>query len=160
MTDMVKALAHPDQPQATCAALEAQVKATVGAKLFTIMALDHDAQLARRCYSNMPEAYPTSAAKPMIQDAWAEQVIARQQPFVGNSIDALAEVFPDHPLIRSLGCESCLNIPIVIAGKVAGTLNCLHDAGYYTPERVRLAERVKEAGALALLLVASLERSQ
>lgn len=160
MTDIVKALADPDQPQATCAALEARVKATVGAKLFTIMALDHENQLAWRCFSNMPEAYPTSAAKPMIQDAWAAQVIDRKQPFVGNSIDALAEVFSDYPLIQSLGCESCLNIPIVIAGNVAGTLNCLHEAGHYTPERVRLAGGLMEAGALALLLVASLEKSQ
>lgn len=65
-------------------------------------------------------------------------------------------MFPDHELIQSLGCESCLNLPIIINGQLRGTLNCLHNAGHYTPDRVAAAEGLKPAGALALLLAESI----
>jgi hypothetical protein len=37
-----------------------------------------------------------------------------------------------------------------------GTLNCLHDAGHFTPERVAAAEALKAAGALTFLFTANL----
>lgn len=160
MTDMAEALAQPDQPLATFQALEARVQEAVGAKLFTLMTLDRTESLARRCYSNMPDAYPESGAKPMLGGAWADRVIDKQQVFVANSMDQLAEVFADYELIQSLGCESCMNIPIAVGGTVIGTLNCLHEAGHYTPERVAKADILKEPGAVALLLAASMEKNQ
>jgi GAF domain-containing protein len=76
---------------------------------------------------------------------------------VANSIEEIAAVFSDHELIRSLGCESCLNLPIVVGGIVIGTLNCLDEAGHYTPERVAASETLKQAGAVAFLLNSSLK---
>jgi hypothetical protein len=61
-------------------------------------------------------------------------------------------VFSDHEIIRSLGCESVINVPITIGGKVMGTINCLHEAGYYTRERVEASEALKLPGAVCLLL--------
>jgi hypothetical protein len=34
-------------------------------------------------------------------------------------------------LIVSLGCESAMNVPVVYAGRVLGTLNLLDAAGHY-----------------------------
>ena len=116
--------------------------------------------VARRNYSNMPEAYPVSGEKPRNLTKWSEQVEVAKQIFVANSIDEIAEVFPDYELIQSLGCESCMNIPIVVQDKVIGTLNCLHEAGHYTPQRVAAAEELKHAGALAFLLIAHLKGSR
>ncbi len=45
-----------------------------------------------------------------------------------------------------------MNVPIVVAGRVLGTLNCLNVAGHFTPERIAAAETLKEAGAIAFLL--------
>jgi transcriptional regulator with GAF, ATPase, and Fis domain len=154
---MIEALAAPNQPEAVFAALEAEVQATIGVKLFTLMTIHRDRNVARRSYSNMPDAYPTSGEKEMQPNAWSEQVEERQETFVANSIEDIAAVFSDADLIQSLGCESCINIPIVVAGQVIGTLNCLHDAGHYTPERVAASESLKSAGALAFLLAKSLE---
>ena len=39
-----------------------------------------------------------------------------------------------------------------VAGEVRGTINCLHEAGFYTPERVQAAEALKLPGAVCLLL--------
>lgn len=157
MTDMITALAQPDQPGATFRALETIVQDTIGARLFTTMLLDRARGVARRNYSNMPDAYPASGEKPMQQNAWSDLVERRQQTFVANSIEEIAAVFPDHDLIRSLGCESCINIPIVIGGEVLGTLNCLDVAGHYTAERVAASETLKQPGALALMLAVMME---
>ena len=61
-------------------------------------------------------------------------------------------MFDDFELIRSLGCESVINVPIVVDGDVLGTINCLHEAGFYTPERVAAADALKLPGAACLLL--------
>ena len=159
-SNLIDALAESNQPQSYLSALEKQVNDTVGVKLFTLMEIDHVRNVARRNYSNMPEAYPVSGEKPRNLTKWSEQVEVAKQIFVANSIDEIAEVFPDYELIQSLGCESCMNIPIVVQDKVIGTLNCLHEAGHYTPQRVAAAEELKHAGALAFLLIAHLKGSR
>ena len=160
MTVMTQALAAPDQPISAFKALETLVKDTIGAQLFTLMQIDHARGVAWRNYSNMPDAYPTNGEKPVQNNAWTDHVQKRHGTFVANSIDEIAAVFPDHALIQSLGCESCINIPVVIGGEVIGTLNCLHEAGHYTPDRVAASESLKEPGALAFLLSAALEKTK
>ena len=103
----------------------------------------------------MPDSYPPQGEKPRMHNRWSEVVVDRHETFVANSIDEIAEVFADHEMIRSLGCESCLNLPVVIRGRLRGTLNCLHKAGHYTPDRVAAAQSLKPAGALAFLLAES-----
>lgn len=142
------------QPEATFDALAKLVQDALQVRLFTVMELDHVRGVARRSYTNMPDAYPVSGEKPIRRDRWSEQIEGRHETFVANSIDEIAEVFPDHELIQSLGCESCLNLPIVLDGTVLGTLNCLDVAGHFTPERIVAAENLKPAGLLALLVAA------
>jgi len=156
MTDITEALAKAHQPDATYAAVEALVQETIGAKLFTIMEIDRDKCVARRSYTNMPDAYPATGEKPLRNDAWSEQVQDKRQTFVANTIEEIAAVFGDHELIQSLGCESCLNLPIEVGGSVIGTLNCLHEAGHYTADKVAAANSLKQSGALALLVAKAL----
>lgn len=144
-----------DQPLATYRALESIVDRTVGVMLFTMMEIDHHRGVAWRNYSNMPDAYPVSGEKPLQQNEWSNIVEAQQQTFVANTIEEIAAVFPDYELIQQLGCESCINVPIAIGGKVIGTLNCLNVAGHYTPERVEAAESLKTPGTLAFLVAMS-----
>ncbi len=158
MRDLAQAIADPNQPEAAYAALEALVDDTIGITLFTMMELDLGRGVARRTYSNMPEAYPSSGEKPMQPGKWSETVEGRHETFVANSIEDIAEVFADHELIQSLGCESCLNLPIVAGGKLLGTLNCLNVAGHFTPERVAAAETLKLPGAAVFLLAQSLKK--
>jgi hypothetical protein len=139
-------------PEAAFAALWALTRDVVGVKLFTIMTHDGRNGLAQRVYSNMPDAYPVSGTKPANETDWSRQVIRDKRTFVANDIEGIAAVFSDHELIKSLGCESVINVPIVVAGEVKGTINCLHEAGFYTPERVEAAEALKLPGAVCLLL--------
>lgn len=157
MTDIAAAAAEPNgQPETTYRALEELVDKTVGVKLFTLMEVDHDRDVAWRSYTNMPDAYPVLGEKPRIRNRWTDIVDGRHEVFVANTIEEIAEVFPDHELIQSLGCGSCVNMPVVIKGVMRGTLNCLHVAGHYTPERVQTMHGLKQAGALAFLLAESI----
>ena len=124
----------------------------IGAKLFTLMSFDFETSLAARFFSNMPDAYPVSGTKPVNTDHWATTVLIEKKVFVANTIAEIADVFPDHELIKSLGCESCINVPVVIGGTVAGTINILNEAGHYTPERIAAAEALKLPAALCFLL--------
>ena len=139
------------QPGDVCAALCEAAQELVGHQLFTLTTCDPATGEACRIYSNMPNAYPVSGRKPMDRTDWSKQVIERHQTFVANSIEAIAEVFPDHELINSLGCQSVINVPIVVASRVIGTINCLHETGHYTTERVALSEGMKLAGAVCFL---------
>ena len=135
-------------------ALQTLTEASVGAKLFTYMTVDMQAELARRAYSSDPVNYPASGTKPLRYDSWFDIVHKQRQYFVANSIDDIAKVFPDYELIDSLGCQSVVNMPVVIDGELIGTVNMLHEAGYYTPERVQMIRDVIAVPAKLAALVA------
>lgn len=152
-SSFTKSVAADDaDAQASFDALCKLTKEVVGVKLFTIMTHDARTGEAGRIYSNMPEAYPVSGTKPANETDWTRQVIGEKRTFVANDIESIAAVFDDHALIKSLGCESVINVPIIVGGKVLGTINCLHEAGFYTKERVEAAEALKLPGAVCLLL--------
>jgi hypothetical protein len=151
-TDFTKALAEAGQPQKALDALCALTETVVGVKLFTLMTYDGKRGYAQRTYSNMPEAYPVSGRKPANRTHWSTEVIEGRRIFVANTIEDIAKVFDDHELIRSLGCESVINVPVEIDGEVVGTVNCLHEAGFYTPERVAAAEAIKLPAQACFLL--------
>ena len=159
MTQMMTAMATTNQPRATFEALHQLVRETIGVKLFTLTQVDQSAGLASRIYSSLPDVYPVYGEKQIEPNSWTETVFGRHETFVANSIEDIALVFPDHALIGSLGCGSCTNIPIIIAGQVIGTLNCLHEASHYTADRIAMTEALKPQGALAFLLYASLQKA-
>lgn len=145
-----------NQPRATFEALCELAREIIGVKLFTLMTFDARSRGAQRIFSNMPDAYPELGTKPVNQTWWSDHVLDGHKTFVANDIGAIAEVFPDYELIASLGCQSVINVPIIISGAVSGTINCLDETGHYTPERVAASEALKLPGAAAFLLNQSL----
>ena len=149
--NFLNALAAPGQPEPVFAALDALVRREVGAKLFTVMSYDASTKMARRAYTSHASVYPAAGEKPLSEGAWSRTVIEQRLPFVANSIEAIAEVFPDHALIASLGCASVVNWPVQFDGAVIGTVNALDVAGHYTPERVTRFSALAPFCALAMV---------
>ncbi|WP_321832388.1 GAF domain-containing protein [Thalassovita sp.] len=135
-------------------ALSALTAATVGVKLFTIMTVDMEALLARRAYTNRPNAYPTSGTKPIVFDDWFQSVHKRHETFVANTLEDISKVFGDYELIGELGCGSVVNLPILNKGELIATINILHEEQFYTPQKVALAQEVLTLPALAALALA------
>jgi hypothetical protein len=125
------ALAEPGQPGATFAALDRAMGAAIGHKLFTVLLFHPSTGESERFYTNHPRAYPVGGRKALNPTAWAERVIHGKQPYIGSSAEDIRSVFFDHALIASLGCDAVLNLPVVFDGVLLGTINLLHEAGWY-----------------------------
>lgn len=155
LDDFTTALAAATTEEAAFDALCILTKATVGAKLFTVMTSDTDAMISRRAYTDDAVHYPTSGEKTIVMNRWFDQVLTRQESFVSNTLADIDTVFPDAELIGKLGCGSVVNLPIIVAGKVVATMNILHEEGYYTPERVAQIQQVLRLPAMAASAVAA-----
>ena len=148
------AIAEAKGGEAAFAALQALTQGTVGAKLFTYMTVDMENEVARRAYTSDPVSYPTSGTKPIRYDSWFDIVHKERRYFVANTIGDIAKVFPDYELINSLGCQSVVNMPVVLGGELVGTVNMLDVEGYYTPERVQLIREIVAVPAKLAAMVA------
>jgi hypothetical protein len=156
--EVAKALAGLDQaiavaktPEPIWSALQALAQAAVGAKLFTVMRVDFEKDVASRVHTSDPVSYAVSGTKPINRTRWFEIVHVERRPFVANTIAEIAEVFPDHETIRSLGCGSVINLPVVISDELAGTLNLLHEEHFYTPARIESAKALSLPAKAAFL---------
>jgi hypothetical protein len=145
------ALAAREQPGTTLLSLQALFRQEVGARLFTVMTFDPLTGQSQRVHSSHPKEYPVSGDKPLPMGLWSRTVVEERKMFVANTIEAIAEVFPDHELIRSLGCESVVNLPVAFADAVIGTVNLLDVSGHYTPDRIARIESLSPFAAAALL---------
>jgi hypothetical protein len=124
------AAAAADTTAARLAAIDTGLATLVGHKLFTVLVLNWDAGENQRYYSNQPEAYPIGGAKPITKSSGSETLEGRCR-FL-DDYAAVTAAFYDHELIRSLGCESCVNVPVRWNGRTIGGLNLLHEAGWYS----------------------------
>jgi hypothetical protein len=127
-------------------AMQTAMAEVVGHKLFTLMAIDHARGEAARIYTSHPVEYTVGGRKPLgNMTDWGRIVIEGRQPWIGYDTDDIRFAFFDHELIASLGCASCLNMPVVDEDapggpRVIGTMNLLDVAHHYTPDHaVRLA---------------------
>jgi hypothetical protein len=121
----------PGQPEALYGALDAALGAVLGHRLFTLMRYHADSGDSERIYTTHPREYPVGGRKTLNPTPWAEQVLRRQQPYLGRTAADIREVFFDHALIASLGCGSVLNLPVVWDGRSLGAINLLHEEGWY-----------------------------
>src|SRR5206468_3299839 len=107
--------------------------AVIGHKPFTVLLRPAGASESERRYTNQPAAYPVGGRKPVTTSAWTERLFVERKPYIGRSAEDIRTVFFDHELILSLGCASVLNVPVVWNGRTLGTINLLHEAGWYDP---------------------------
>lgn len=142
MTPITAAIAGTDVT-AALDALGHLAERVTGARLVTLMTADPVTGEAERIWTNHPDAYPVSGRKPFQPNRWTATVLDRHETFVANDFEGIKEVFGDHDLIRSLGCESVMNLPAIAGGRVLGTVNCLDAAGHFTPARVAEAEALR-----------------
>jgi len=153
-----KALSAAPQPEAGLQALDQALASTVGHKLFTVLVLNWEKKENQRYYSNQPGAYPTGGSKPIVEKGWFyENVIVAGRPQIQRDAGDIIQAFPDHALIRSLGCESAINYPLRFGGRTIGSLNLLHEARWYSEADEPALQLL---AALALPLVMEIVRQQ
>lgn len=144
--------AKPTQPEAVFEAVDQALQETVSHTLFTILTYDRENTESTRVYSNRESEYPRGGRKKVTSSRWAYQLLDEGTPFIGHDAHDLREVFSDHELIRSLGCESVLNMPVRWQGRTIGTLNLLHTANWYKDVRLDFMSCAAQLTAPALLM--------
>jgi hypothetical protein len=132
----IAALKQPGQPQPFYAALDRAVRDTVGHILFTLLYRSPDGKLAKRIYTNMPKEYPVGGFKEVTATPWSAHVIDGQRAYIGYTAEDIRWAFYDHELIRSLGCDSVVNMPVIWDGRVLGTMNLLAGARHYNEQDI------------------------
>lgn len=127
------ALALPDQPGTTFAALQHATAQAIGHRLFTIMRHDAAAGRNRRVHSSDPAAYPVSGYKPVNWDhPWTQRVLVGGTPWIGAGPTDIAWAYPDHETIAAMGLTTAMNLPVRWNGRTLGTVNLLRDTTPFT----------------------------
>lgn len=135
---LAAAVAEGKPTEAIYAAAAAAAKELIGYRLFTVLALDGtDFPLrVQRAYSANPDTYPPGGVKEKGDTPWTCQVLIQGRPFIGRSADDIRENFNDFELLHSLGCDAILNVPAVVRGRVAGTVNMSGAAGHFNESHI------------------------
>jgi GAF domain-containing protein len=134
LSALARVLRSPDQPLTICRALEKLSGETIGHRLFTVMRFDSDRSEVQRIHTSLPAVYPADGRKKKKDTAWARHVLTDLKVFRGSTPADIVSAFDDHQTILGLGLGSVLNIPVVFNGRCVGTVNLLHQAGWYGPE--------------------------
>ena len=148
---VARAMRDPGQPESGFRALDLAMGAVIGHKLFTVLLHHAEVGESERRYTNQPAAYPVGGRKPVTASAWTDRLFVERRPYIGRSAEDIRTVFFDHELILSLGCASVLNLPVVWNGRTLGTINLLHEAGWYDEADLPVAETFAALAAPALL---------
>ncbi len=140
-------------PSGVGKALHDYARTLFPAHLFTLTAIDMAAMQVRRVYSSHPQAYPLLGTKPIVLDDWFRAMQTERRISAINTAAGMEGEFPDLSLIRSLGCNASLSIPIMAGNDLLGTINALDAEGSYGPKVVdRAADLIIPATAVFLIL--------
>ncbi|WGW11363.1 GAF domain-containing protein [Saxibacter everestensis] len=129
----------------------------IGVKLFTVLGFADQGRTMCRIYSTHPVAYPVGGTKDTSQDVaaeWLALAIEEQKPYFGQGPAEVERIFKDAEVIRSLGCGTIINAPVVKDGVTIGALNILDAEGAYDQESVGDAVDIagRSAGAVSTAL--------
>jgi len=136
----VAALERSREVQPLFAEVAQAYQSEVGFRLFTVTAINQSLpKPVRRLWSSHPELYPIGGDKELASDDWTDKVMGSHQLMICNTAIDIAATYPDHEVIDRLGCASGMNLPIVLAGEVLGTLNIFNTAQWFDEERIERA---------------------
>ncbi|WP_374338424.1 hypothetical protein [Leeia sp.] len=109
----------------------------VGFRLFTITRVVPGTQEVERIYTTDPATYPVTGRKPILPDAWTEQVLIQRQPFLARQAADFKPYFPDHDKLVQMGLGCVINFPVSSEqGELLGTINLLDAPGQYQDDTV------------------------
>lgn len=137
---LIAAVSTAEVPPPIFQAIESLSADVIGHRLFTIMRFDSTHDEVERVYTSMPAVYPVGGRKKKRDTVWSDHVLRDRRVFRANTQEAIRAAFEDHATITSLGLGSVLNIPVMRTvaprhpGWCVGTMNLLHEAGWYTEQ--------------------------
>jgi hypothetical protein len=133
------AWALPGQPTAILEAAGEAFSKAVGHRLYTVTLNLAGGREVERIYSTNPEVYAVGGRKPVLPNAFTQQVRKEMKPFLAKTPADFIPLFPDHKTIIGLGLGCVMNLPIIFNGTVLGTVNLLDREGAYDERHIEPA---------------------
>jgi hypothetical protein len=124
------AWADPNQPSALFEAAGRAFSKLVGFGLYTVTLIVPGGKEVERLHSTNTAVYPVGGRKPVTRDDYDALVNHGKQPFLARAPAEFAS-FPDQAVIVGLGLGAVMNLPVIYAGAVLGTVNLLDREGAY-----------------------------
>jgi len=140
-------------PAALFGAIAGIAQRRVGAGLVTAMRHDEGASTVERIYSSNEQAYPVGGRKVKQESDWSRHVLVEHRVLVSAGDEAIRRHYNDHAIIFGLGLHSCVNVPLVSAGKCLGTLNVLRAQIEWGEEDVALVRALGIAALAGVLML-------
>ena len=140
-------------PASLFAAIAAIAARRVDAGLVTAMRHDEAASTVARIYSSNEAAYPVGGRKVKQESDWSRHVLVEHRVLVSAGDDAIRRHYNDHAIIFGLGLHSCVNVPLVSAGKCIGTLNVLRAQAEWSEDEVTLVRALGLAALAGVLML-------
>lgn len=137
--DVQNAWASPQQPEVVLEAAGRALMEAVGHRLYSVTVMLAGGREVERIHSTMPDVYPVGGRKPVLPNAYTERVRVEMKPFLAKTPAEFAPLFPDHETITGLGLGCVMNLPVIFAGSVLGTVNLLDREGAYDEHHVEPA---------------------
>jgi GAF domain-containing protein len=131
LSGLAIALRREAEPSAIYRAVDELSAEVIGHRLFTIMRLCAGGSEVERVHTNMPAIYPIGGRKRKAYTLWADRVLGELKIYRAVDADGIRSAFDDHKTILGLGLASVLNVPVVFRGRCLGTMNLLHESGWY-----------------------------
>ncbi|MDM8347182.1 GAF domain-containing protein [Pseudochrobactrum sp. sp1633] len=131
---LTHALNSQSQPHAVFEAFDTVCINLFGRHLLTAFAWTQGSAEVERLYTSHPEHYPKGARKLMGPTPWGALVLEKGRPWLGCNADDIRWAFPDYELILSLGCLSCMNVPIRWKGETLGAVSVLDAEDSYSKD--------------------------
>ena len=141
------ALAEGGQPRSLFAALDRALAATLGHRLFTVLRYHPEAHESERLYTSQPAAFPVGGKQPVRRTPSTTRVYDERRAYIGRTAADIRACFAEADAILALGCESVLNLPVLYDGRLLGTVNLLHAAGWYDEDDLPLGRTLAALAA-------------
>jgi GAF domain-containing protein len=134
-------------------AIEDVATRRLDAGLVTMMRHDAVESTVRRLHSSNPQAYPVGGKKAKRDTDWGRKVLTEHQVLVSAGDEALRQSFDDHATIIGLGLHSCVNVPLVSAGKCIGTMNISRAQAEWHDDEIALVRALGLAALAGVLMI-------
>jgi GAF domain-containing protein len=140
-------------PAALFRAIEDVATRRLNAGLVTVMRHDAVESTVQRLYSSNQQTYPVGGKKAKRDTDWGRKVLTEHRVLVSAGDEALRESFDDHATIIGLGLHSCVNVPLVSAGKCIGTMNISRAQAQWNDDEIALVRTLGLAALAGVLMM-------
>lgn len=118
----------------------------------TLLAISADQTSARRVGTSNEKMFPRDGGEAMkSDDPWCRKIMGEKLPVLANDKAGLAHYLTEWSAIEAAGYGASGSFPIVIGGRVAGTINMLAPEGHFTAAKVAMIEALLPFAALIFL---------